>query len=97
MQYANYMIKGLRILSHDVETWRSMKAAERTTKWLKDRIRYRIETWRAKNCSKAANAAFESAVASGYSALPAEGKGSYRNPPANQDLGWERQRDHRRL
>ena len=90
MQYANYMrvatrsqtnlfltIKDVRILSHDVEAWRSLKASERTTKWLKEKIRYRIEIWRAeKNCVKAANAAFESAVAPGYSALPAEGKGS---------------------
>ena len=78
------MVKDLRILSHDVEAWRSLKASERTTKWLKDKIRYRIEIWRAeKNCAKAANAAFESAVAPGYSALPAEGKGSgaYRTTP----------------
>ena len=88
------MIKDLRILSHDVETWKSMKAAERTIKWLKDRIRYRIEIWRAeKNCTKAANAAFESAVAPGYSALQAEGKGSYRNPPTRtSQVGRGRER-----
>ena len=28
------MDKDVRILGHDIEAWRSMKAAERTTKWL---------------------------------------------------------------
>ena len=78
------MVKDLRILSHDVEAWRSMKASERTIKWLKEKIRYWIEIWRAeKNCVKAATAAFETAAAPGYSALPAEGKGAgaYRTTP----------------
>ena len=78
------MVEDLRILSHDVEAWRSMKASERNIKWLKEKIRYRIKIWRAeKNCAKAATAAFETAVVPGYSALPAEGKGSgaYRTTP----------------
>ena len=87
------MIKDLRIMSHDVEAWRSLKASERTTRWLKEKIRYRIEIWRAeKNCAKAANAAFESAVAPGYSALPAELWCVPRN--AEQDVtSRERQRE----
>ena len=81
-------VKNVKVLAHDVEAWRNRASGSKTTTWLREKIRNRINIWRSeKNCTLAANAALEVSTGPLYSAMPAEERGgAYRTPPnrANQ-------------
>ena len=65
-------VKNVKVLAHDVGAWRNLPSGSKTTTWLREKIRSRINIWRSeKNCTIAANAALEVSSGPGYSAMPA--------------------------